>query len=116
MFHVLIHLLKSIRFNGDFQTLVFLNLYLKFHGMKYELSLLVTLALKQNMYLNFGEIGTNIKNLMEDFQKKKPKGQQKLESISDMKVRTFSEVLVYLFLNAAVIFHRLCTFTPLNYS
>uniref|UniRef100_A0A4W3H3Y6 Vacuolar protein sorting-associated protein 45 n=1 Tax=Callorhinchus milii TaxID=7868 RepID=A0A4W3H3Y6_CALMI len=26
-----------------------------------------------NMYLNFGEIGSNIKNLMEDFQKKKPK-------------------------------------------
>lgn len=41
----------------------------------------------QNLYLNFGEIGTNIRNLMEDFQKKKPKGQQKLESISDMKVR-----------------------------
>uniref|UniRef100_A0A8C6NZI9 Vacuolar protein sorting-associated protein 45 n=1 Tax=Nothobranchius furzeri TaxID=105023 RepID=A0A8C6NZI9_NOTFU len=38
-----------------------------------------------NLYMNFGEIGTNIKNLMEDFQKKKPKGQQKLESISDMK-------------------------------
>uniref|UniRef100_A0A8C9XRU0 Vacuolar protein sorting-associated protein 45 n=1 Tax=Sander lucioperca TaxID=283035 RepID=A0A8C9XRU0_SANLU len=38
-----------------------------------------------NLYLNFGEIGTNIKNLMEDFQKKKPKDQQKLESISDMK-------------------------------
>ncbi|XP_072404956.1 vacuolar protein sorting-associated protein 45 isoform X2 [Chiloscyllium punctatum] len=38
-----------------------------------------------NMYLNFGEIGTNIRNLMEDFQKKKPKGQQKLESIADMK-------------------------------
>uniref|UniRef100_A0A8D3C1N3 Vacuolar protein sorting-associated protein 45 n=1 Tax=Scophthalmus maximus TaxID=52904 RepID=A0A8D3C1N3_SCOMX len=38
-----------------------------------------------NLYLNFGEIGTNIKNLMEDFQKKKPKGQQKLESITDMK-------------------------------
>lgn len=38
-----------------------------------------------NMYLNFGEIGTNIKNLMEDFQRKKPKEQQKLESISDMK-------------------------------
>ncbi|XP_078527514.1 vacuolar protein sorting-associated protein 45 [Lissotriton helveticus] len=38
-----------------------------------------------NMYLNFGEIGTNIKNLMEDFQKKKPKDQQKLESIADMK-------------------------------
>lgn len=38
-----------------------------------------------NLYLNFGEIGTNIKNLMEDFQKKKPKEQQKLESIADMK-------------------------------
>ncbi|XP_069805395.1 vacuolar protein sorting-associated protein 45 [Dendropsophus ebraccatus] len=38
-----------------------------------------------NMYLNFGEIGTNIKNLMEDFQRKKPKEQQKLESIADMK-------------------------------
>uniref|UniRef100_A0A8C7ZBV9 Vacuolar protein sorting-associated protein 45 n=1 Tax=Oryzias sinensis TaxID=183150 RepID=A0A8C7ZBV9_9TELE len=38
-----------------------------------------------NLYLNFGEIGTNIKNLMEDFQKKRPKGQEKLESISDMK-------------------------------
>ncbi|XP_068109331.1 vacuolar protein sorting-associated protein 45 [Hyperolius riggenbachi] len=38
-----------------------------------------------NMYMNFGEIGTNIKNLMEDFQKKKPKEQQKLESIGDMK-------------------------------
>lgn len=47
------------------------------------------LSLKQNLYLNFGEIGTNIKNLMEDFQKKRPKGQQKLESISDMKVRIF---------------------------
>ncbi|KAF3822723.1 hypothetical protein GH733_008097 [Mirounga leonina] len=39
-----------------------------------------------NMYLNFAEIGSNIKNLMEDFQKKKPKEQQKLESIADMKV------------------------------
>lgn len=38
------------------------------------------------MYLNFAEIGSNIKNLMEDFQKKKPKEQQKLESIADMKV------------------------------
>uniref|UniRef100_A0A671P1Y3 Vacuolar protein sorting-associated protein 45 n=1 Tax=Sinocyclocheilus anshuiensis TaxID=1608454 RepID=A0A671P1Y3_9TELE len=38
-----------------------------------------------NLYLNFGEIGTNIKNLMEDFQKKKPKDKQKLESITDMK-------------------------------
>ncbi|NWR95237.1 VPS45 protein, partial [Furnarius figulus] len=38
-----------------------------------------------NMYLNFAEIGTNIKNLMEDFQRRKPKEQQKLESIADMK-------------------------------
>ncbi|XP_073904321.1 vacuolar protein sorting-associated protein 45 isoform X3 [Castor canadensis] len=38
-----------------------------------------------NMYLNFAEIGSNIKNLMEDFQKRKPKEQQKLESIADMK-------------------------------
>ncbi|MEE6491343.1 hypothetical protein FKM82_016184 [Ascaphus truei] len=45
----------------------------------------ITPLLNQNMYLNFGEIGTNIKNLMEDFQRKKPKGQQKLESIADMK-------------------------------
>lgn len=40
------------------------------------------------MYLNFAEIGSNIKNLMEDFQKRKPKEQQKLESIADMKVQT----------------------------
>lgn len=39
------------------------------------------------MYLNFAEIGTNIKNLMEDFQRRKPKEQQKLESIADMKVQ-----------------------------
>lgn len=38
------------------------------------------------MYLNFAEIGSNIKNLMEDFQRKKPKDQQKVESIADMKV------------------------------
>lgn len=38
------------------------------------------------MYLNFAEIGSNIKNLMEDFQRRKPKEQQKLESIADMKV------------------------------
>uniref|UniRef100_A0AAA9T069 Vacuolar protein sorting 45 homolog n=1 Tax=Bos taurus TaxID=9913 RepID=A0AAA9T069_BOVIN len=45
----------------------------------------ITPLLNQNMYLNFAEIGSNIKNLMEDFQKKKPKEQQKLESIADMK-------------------------------
>lgn len=38
-----------------------------------------------NMYLNFAEIGGNIKNLMEDFQRRKPKEQQRLESIADMK-------------------------------
>ncbi|GAB1287862.1 Vacuolar protein sorting-associated protein 45 [Apodemus speciosus] len=38
-----------------------------------------------NMYLNFAEIGSNIKNLMEDFQKRRPKEQQRLESIADMK-------------------------------
>ena len=40
----------------------------------------------QNMYMNFGEIGSNIKELMEEFQKKS-KSQAKVESIADMKVR-----------------------------
>ena len=35
--------------------------------------------------MNFGEIGSNIKQLMEDFQKKS-KSQGKIESIADMKV------------------------------
>ena len=39
----------------------------------------------QNMYMNFGEIGSNIKELMEEFQKKS-KSQAKVESIADMKV------------------------------
>ena len=38
------------------------------------------------MYNNFGEIGTNIKDLMEDFQSKS-KSHAKVESIADMKVR-----------------------------
>lgn len=38
----------------------------------------------KNMYMNFGEIGSNIKKLMDDFQKN-AKSNQKLESISDMK-------------------------------
>ncbi|KAI0237324.1 Vacuolar protein sorting-associated protein 45 [Lamellibrachia satsuma] len=38
----------------------------------------------KNIYLNFGEIGSNIKDLMEDFQKKS-KSQSKIESIADMK-------------------------------
>ena len=37
------------------------------------------------MYMNFGEIGSNIKDLMEEFQKKS-KSQTKVESIADMKV------------------------------
>lgn len=37
-----------------------------------------------NMYSNFGEIGANIKALMEEFQKK-TKSQKKVESIADMK-------------------------------
>lgn len=75
-----------------FYSCMFMNLCPeRCHDVKYKL---VALSLKQNLYLNFGEIGTNIKNLMEDFQKKKPKGQQKLESIADMKVRTLSEFLL----------------------
>lgn len=36
------------------------------------------------MYLNYGEIGSNIKQLMEEFQTR-TKGQQKVETIADMK-------------------------------
>ena len=41
--------------------------------------------LYQNMYLNFGEIGQNIKTLMTEFQQN-VKSNQRLESIADMKV------------------------------
>lgn len=44
-----------------------------------------TCIILQNMYVNFGEIGSNIKELMEEFQKKS-KSQAKVESIADMKV------------------------------
>ena len=37
------------------------------------------------MYLNFGEIGANIKSLVEDYQEKS-KSHAKIESIADMKV------------------------------
>ena len=37
------------------------------------------------MYLNFGDIGTNIKDLMEQYQEKSASRQQ-IESIADMKV------------------------------
>lgn len=40
----------------------------------------------QNLYSNFGEIATNIKELMEHFQERH-KNQSKIESINDMKVR-----------------------------
>ena len=39
----------------------------------------------QNMYLNFGEIGSNMKQLMDEFQIS-AKSNQKLDSIADMKV------------------------------
>ena len=39
----------------------------------------------QNMYMNFGEIGNNIKDLMDEFQVKS-QSQAKVESIADMKV------------------------------
>jgi len=39
----------------------------------------------QNLYLNFGEIGSNIKQLMEEFQQRS-KSQAKVDSIADMKV------------------------------
>lgn len=38
----------------------------------------------QNLYLNFGEIGQTIKELMDEFQKR-AKSNRKLESIQDMK-------------------------------
>jgi len=37
--------------------------------------------------MNFGEIGSNIKQLMEDFQQRS-KSQAKVDSIADMKVCT----------------------------
>ena len=42
------------------------------------------------MYLNFGEIGQNIKTLMTDFQQN-VKSNQRLESIADMKVNQSRE-------------------------
>ena len=48
------------------------------------------LSFHQNMYLNFGEIGQNIKTLMTDFQQN-VKSNQRLESIADMKVNQSRE-------------------------
>ncbi|XP_064402056.1 vacuolar protein sorting-associated protein 45-like [Halichondria panicea] len=39
---------------------------------------------RDNMYLNFGEIGANIKSLVDEYQEKS-KGHAKIESIADMK-------------------------------
>ena len=51
----------------------------------YAIRLLTILV--QNMYLNFGEIGVNIKTLVDHYQEKS-KSQAKIESIADMKVST----------------------------
>ena len=40
----------------------------------------------QNMYLSFGDIGANIKKLVDEFQDRQ-KSHAKIESIADMKVR-----------------------------
>ena len=39
------------------------------------------------MYMTFGDIGANIKTLVDDFQEKQ-KSHAKIESIADMKVTT----------------------------
>ncbi len=44
------------------------------------------------MYLNFGEIGANIKELVESFQEKQ-KSHAKIDSIADMKVRNGNETV-----------------------
>ncbi len=51
------------------------------------------------MYLNFGEIGANIKGLVDEYQDKS-KSHAKIESIADMKVasvqsRLFSLVQIF---------------------
>ena len=55
------------------------------------------LSLYQNMYLNFGEIGQNIKTLMTDFQQN-VKSNQRLESIADMKVNQTRDMITKRFL------------------
>lgn len=52
--------------------------------VKTNISIAFNSCLFQNKYLNFGDIGQNIKTLMNDYQKKAQTHQQ-LESISDMK-------------------------------
>ena len=47
------------------------------------------------MYVNFGEIGTTIQNLVKSFQEK-VKIQKKLDSINDIKVELVSKELNHL--------------------
>jgi len=51
----------------------------------------------QNLYLNFGEIGSNIKELMEEFQQRS-KSQARVDSIADMKVCHTGSLSSYLLL------------------
>ena len=48
---------------------------------------------RNNMYLNFGEIGSNMKQLMDEFQRS-AKSNQKLESIADMKVSYWAKMFL----------------------
>jgi len=54
-------------------------------GLNFEFAFKVCFCVCQNLYMNFGEIGSNIKQLMEDFQQRS-KSQAKVDSIADMKV------------------------------
>ena len=62
------------------------------HGLSTECNPSSSLSLSlfppsiQNMYLNFGEIGANIKVLVEEYQSRS-KSHAKVESIADMKAR-----------------------------
>lgn len=62
------------------------------------------------MYNNFGEIGSNIKDLMEDFQKKS-QSTAKVESIADMKV---SSKTLTIFFYSIPINDVLIVFSDLN--
>lgn len=73
----------------------------------------------QNMYNNFGEIGSNIKDLMEDFQKKS-QSTAKVESIADMKVfsKTLTIFIPYQLNDVLIVFSNLKSefFVEKNYS
>lgn len=64
-------------------TLRFFNNFINFILCE-RISVLKEYIFEQNLYLNFGEIGQTIKELMDEFQKKAKK-HQKVESIADMK-------------------------------